>query len=124
MLRKDRWCWIKVEPIKQMSFPSSLHIILNGEEHHWDIYDESKRVVHIVYFKGFNCTPFFYLKSKDKSFRIKCNYEGIKVLPIVDSHSMDAYLKYNCSCKSSNASCWAKSLYYTSRPDKTPFDLM
>jgi len=124
ILRKDNWCWIKVEPIKQMSSPSSLHIILNDEEHHWDIYDESKKVAHIVYFKGINCIPCFYLKSGDKCFRVDFGLKGIKVVSIDVSHRIDAYLKKNCFCKSSEASCWAKSVYYTSRPDKTPFDLM
>jgi hypothetical protein len=124
MLRKDNWCWIKVEPIKQISSLSSLHFILNGEEHHWDLYDKENKATHMIYFKGSNCNPCFYLKTKDKSFRINFDYKEIKVYPITDSHTLDDYLKDNCSCNCVDASCWVKSLYYTSRPDKPPFDLM
>ena len=41
ILRKDDNCWIKVVPITQHSAPSSLHIIVNDEDDHWDIYDKS-----------------------------------------------------------------------------------
>lgn len=41
MIRKEDNCWTKAEPIHRESTPSSLHIILNGEDHHWDVYDEN-----------------------------------------------------------------------------------
>jgi hypothetical protein len=124
MLRKDNFCWIKIEPLKQISSTSSIHIILNGEVYNWDVYDETNKVVYIIYFKGINCEPCFYLKTNDKSFRIECNYNEIKIYPITSPNLLKTYIKEYCSCKSSDASCWAKSLYNTSRPDKTPFDLM
>jgi len=124
MLRKDDNCWIKAFPITQESTPSSLHIILNDEEHHWDVYDKSGRDTHKIYFKGYKSTPSFYLKSGQNSFRIDCDVDDIKVLPITETHKLDTYLKDKCSCISSQASCWAKAIYYTSRPDKPPFDEM
>ena len=39
MIRKKDNCWIKAEPINRVATPSSLYIILNGESHHWDVYD-------------------------------------------------------------------------------------
>jgi hypothetical protein len=124
MLRQDDNCWIKAVPVIQFSIPSSLHIILNGEDHHWDMYDENGREANKVYFKGYKTTPCFYLKSGENRFRIDFNVDDIKVLPITKTHKMDTYLNDNCHCISSKASCWAKSIYYTSRPDKPPFDEM
>jgi hypothetical protein len=92
MLRKDDNCWIKVIPLVRTSTPSNLHIILNDEYHHWDIYDENGREAHEIYFEGVGITP--------------------------------SYIKENCNCNSSQASCWAKAVFYTSRPDKSPFDEM
>jgi hypothetical protein len=122
MIRKDDNCWIKAVPITQLSTPSSLHIILNGDEHHWDIYGESGRDVHKVYFEGYKSTPSFYLKSGQNCFRVDCGVDGIKVLPITETHRMDAYIKKNCNCISSQASCWAIAIYFTREPDKPPFD--
>lgn len=124
MLRKNDDCWIKAEPINRLSTPSSLHIILNGEDHHWDIYDENGRETHKIYFEGYKSTPSFYLKSGQDCFSVNCDYDDIKVLPITETHSMDTYIKDNCSCISPQASCWATAIYYTKRPDKPPFDLM
>ena len=124
MIRKDDNCWIKAVPITQLSTPSSLHIILNGEEHHWDVYDESGRDIHKVYFEGYQSTPSFYLKSGEHPFRIDCDVDDIKVLPITETHKIDTYLRDNCACISPQASCWAKAIYSTSRPDKPPFDEM
>ena len=124
MIRKEDNCWIKAVPLIQSSAPSSLHIILNGEEHHWDIYDESEQDAHKVYFEGYKSTPSFYLKSGQNCFEIKCNYDDIKVLPITETHKMDTYLKNNCYCISSQASCWAIAIYSTRGPDKSPFDMM
>jgi len=124
MLRKGDNCWIKAVPITQVSTPSSLHIILNGNEHHWDIYDESSRDVHTVYFKGHKTTPSFYLKLGQDCFRIDCDHNDIKVLPITETHKIDTYLKDNCYCNSSKASCWAIAIYSTREPEKPPFDEM
>ncbi len=124
MIRKDDNCWIKAVPLTQQSTPSSLHIILNGEDHHWDVYDKSGRDTHKVYFEGYKSTPSFYLKSGQSCFRVDCDVDDIKVLPITETHKMDTYLNDKCSCISSQASCWAKAIYYTSRPDKPPFSEM
>jgi hypothetical protein len=124
MIRKDDNYWIKVVPLMQISTPSSLHIILNDEDHNWDIYDKSGRKAHKVYFKGYKNTPSFYLKSGENRFRIDCEIDDIKILPITETHRMDIYIKNNCYCISPKASCWAKAIYYTSRPDKPPFDEM
>lgn len=124
MLRKGDDCWMKVVPTSQESTPSSLHIILNGEEHHWDIYDKSGRDKHKVYFKGYKSCPSFYLKSGQNCFRIDCDYDDIKLIPVTEMHKMDTYIKENCSCNSSQASCWAIAIYHTREPDKPPFDMI
>ena len=124
MIRKDGNCWIKAVPLKRLSTPSSLHIILNGEDHHWDVYDENGQEAHKIYFVGYKSTPSFYLKSRQNRFRIDCNVNDIKVIPITEIHTLDTYLKDNCYCISSQASCYAKAVYYTSRPDKPPFNEM
>jgi len=124
MIRKNEYCWIKAVPITQESTPSALHIILNGEEHHWNIYDKSGRDVHKVYFEGYKSTPSFYLKSGQNCFRVDCDYEDIKVIPITETHKMGTYIKDNCFCTSSQASCWAIAIYHTREPDKPPFDMM
>ena len=124
MIRKGDNCWIKIVPINRQSTPSSLHIILNGEDHHWDIYDENRIESHKVYFEGYKSTPSFYLKSGEDRFRIDFDIDKIIVLQITENHRMDTYLETKCHCISSKASCWAVSLYYTSRPEKTPFNEM
>lgn len=124
MIRKDDNCWIKAVPLNRLSTPSSLHIILNGEDHHWDVYDENGHEAHRIYFEGYKSTPSFYLKSGQNRFRIDCNVDDIKVIQITEIHTLDTYLKDNCYCISSKASCYAKAVYYTSRPDKPPFNEM
>jgi hypothetical protein len=124
MLRKDDKCWIKVVPIIQNSAPSSLHIIVNREDHHWDIYDENRRDIHKVYFKGDKSTPSFYLISGEDCFRIDCNNDGFKVLPITENHQMDSYLKDYCNCSSLRASVWAIAIYSTNMSEKPPFSEM
>jgi len=123
ILMEDK-CWIKVVPLKRKSIPSSLHIILNDEYHQWDIYDKDGKENHRIYFKGENSCPSFYLKSGENRYKIDCDKEGIKVIPITEAHTLDNYLRKNCFCNSSKSSCWAKSVYFTSRPDKPPFDKM
>ena len=124
MMRKADKCWIKAAPLNQISIPSSLHIILNDEYHHWDVYDENGKEAHKIYFKGENCNPSFYLKCKDKSYKIDCKTNEIKVTQINEAHTLDSYIKENCYCNSPQASCWAKYVFYTGRPDKPPFDVM
>jgi len=124
MIRKGDNCWIKAVPITQESTPSSLHIILNDNEHHWDIYDESGRDVHKVYFKGYKSAPSFYLKSGQDCFRIDCGHNDIKVLPITETHKIDTYLKDSCNYNSPQASCWAIAIYSTRELDKPPFDMI
>lgn len=124
MIRENDKCWIKVVPLIQVSIPSRLHLILNDEYYNWDIYDESGREAYKIYFKGFKSTPSFYLKSDKNCYRIDCKNDRIKVIPITEVHKQDSYIKENCHCISSLASCWAKAVYYTSRPDKPPFDEM
>jgi hypothetical protein len=124
MLRKNDNCWIKIEPIKRESIPSSLHIILNGEDYHLDIYDRSGKESHKIYFKGCKSMPCFYLKSGENCYRIDCTDDKIHVNPITETHSMENYLKNNCNCISSESTCWATAIYYTSRPEKPPFNEM
>ena len=124
MIRKNKHCWIKAVPNIQVSTPSSLHIILKGDDHHWDVYDESGEESHKVYFKGYETAPSFYLKSGENCYRVDCNYDDIKVLPINKTHKMNTYLKNYCNCTASQASCWAVALGYTNRPEKHPFNEM
>ena len=124
MIRKEQNCWIKAEPINKISTPSSLHIILNGEDHHWDIYDNNGKEAHKVYFKGYRSTPSFYLKSGENYYKIDCNVNDLHVLPISETHNLDTYLKDHCFCISSQASCWAVAIYNTSEPEKPPFNEM
>lgn len=124
MMRKGDKCWIKAVPLIRVSIPSSLHIILNDEYHHWDVYDKDGTEAHKIYFGGEKCEPSFYLKSGENSYRIDCNSDKIKVIHITEKHSRDSYIKENCNCISPQASCWAKNVYYTSRPDKPPFNEM
>jgi hypothetical protein len=124
MIRKGDICWIKAVPLKRKSIPSSLHIILNDEHHHWDIYDKDGKETHKIYFKGDKSCPSFYLKYGENCYRIICEKDGIKVAQITEDHNQDNYLKEKCNCISKQSSCWAKSVYFTSRPDKPPFDKM
>jgi len=124
MMRKGNHCWIKVVPITRASVPSSLHFILNGEEHCFELYDKSGREAHEVYFEGHSCMPSFYLKTGENSFRVDCIKNGIKSIQITETHDLETYVKDNCSWKSSDASCWAVAVYYTKRRDKSPFNEM
>ena len=124
MIRKEDKCWIKVAPLTRKSNPSSLHIILNNDHHHWEVYDKDGIENHIIYFKGEKSCPSFYLKSGQNCYKIDCDKDGIKVITITEAHRLDDYLKEYCNCNSEEASCWAKSVYFTSRPDKPPFDKM
>ena len=124
MIREHDKCWIKVVPLKRKSIPSSLHIILNNEYHHWDIYDKDGKENHIIYFKGERICPSFYLKCGNNSYIFNFENQGIKSIPITEEHNIDKFLKQNCYFNSPQATCWGKSVYFTSRPDKPPFDEM
>ena len=124
MIREGGKSWIKIVPLIQLSKSSILHLILNDEHHNWEIYDKDGRESHEVYFEGSKTNPNFYLQSKEDCFKISFDANGIKVNPINEDHTLDKYLKKYCSCNSSDATCWAKAVYYTSRPDKPPFNEM
>ena len=124
MISENDSCWIKVVPLKRISLPSRLHLIINDENYDFDIYDKDRKEDHEIYFEGLRCTPCFYLKSGEDRYKINCDNNGIKIIPITESHTLKGYLKKNCNCKSSQATCWAKAVSYTSRPDKPPFNEM
>lgn len=124
MLRKGEKCWIKAVPLNRLSTPSSLFLILNNEYHNWDIYDKNGREAHEIYFEGIESIPCFYLISGENRYQINCDNDKIKVIPITEDHIQENYIKDKCCCNSPRAFCWAKAVYYTSRPDKSPFDEM
>jgi hypothetical protein len=124
MLRNEEYCWIKVEPFRRTSYPSRIHILLNGEDHKWDIYDKNGKEANKVYFKGFVCKPCFYLESGNSSYQIECNFDNIQVITIMKSYKISDYIKINCNCISPETSCWAINTLYTRRVDKHPFNLM
>jgi hypothetical protein len=124
MIRKDDRFFIKVVPINRVSQPSSLHLIINDEFHDFEIYDKDGKESHEIYFEGTKCNPCFYLKCGNKSYNIKFTNNGIQICQIAESNKLNMYVKKNCNCISSKASCWAKAVYYTSRPEKYPFNEM
>ena len=124
MLRKNDACFIKIKPTIRLSTHSSIHIILNDEEYCWDIYDQSGREAHIIYFKGYKIKPCFYLKSKTASYAVKFDNNKIQINQITENLTMDDYIKKYCSFESQKVSCWANAIYYSKRPDKPPFDNM
>jgi len=120
---KDK-CWIKATPLFRVSTPSSIYLIFNNEQLQYDIYDENGVETHEFYFEGFKCNPSLYLKSKEKNYRIDFKKDSIKIIQIKDTHRQDDYIKKYCNCKSSQSLCWGKTVYYTSRPNKSPFNEM
>lgn len=124
MIRKGANCWIKAVSLIRLSNPSSIHIILNDEYYHWDIYDENGIEAHEIYFEGSEITPSFYLKSGNECYRIDFKNNEIKVISINKVHKPKDYIKENCKNNSLCAFCWAKAIYYTSRSDKPPFNEM
>ena len=122
MLRENENCFIKIEPIARVSNPSTLYISLNNEIHRWEIYDKNGTEANIVYFKGCNCKPRFYLKTGYNMFEVLFNTEKIYIKSILKKHKIENYIKKNCDCKSKDASCWATAIFYSKRPDKPPFD--
>ena len=124
MLRKEEYCYIKIEPFKRTSAPSGVQIFINGELHKWDIYDKKGKEANKVYFKGFNCEPCFYMKSSNVSYLVKCKSDNIQAVLIKNPQKIKEYIKKNCSCFSPEVLCWAYDLYSTKRPDKHPFNLI
>jgi len=110
--------------LKRKSKPSSLHIILNNEQYNFNIYDKEGEESDKIYFKGSKIAPNFYLKTDDQSFRVDFRTDKINIIQINESHVMEAYIKNFCSFISPQSSCWAISKYYTSRPEKPPFNEM
>ena len=124
MLRKGKECWIKIVPSITRSDPTSLHIILNNEEYHLDIYDKYGNEKHSIFLKGEEISPSFYIKLEQRSFRVDCKENDIKVVQIIEKHVIDDYLKNNCSFNSPQTNLWAVDIFYTKTPDKSPFDMM
>jgi len=124
ILINNKNCWIKIIPCKRKSKPSSLHIIINNEQYNFNIYDKDGIESDKIYFKGSEITPSFYLKYQEQSFRIDFKTDKINILPINESHVMEMYIKNYCSFISPQSSCWAVTKYYTSIPEKPPFNDM
>ncbi|KYK31368.1 MAG: hypothetical protein AYK22_02495 [Thermoplasmatales archaeon SG8-52-3] len=124
MIRRSEKCWIKVVPIARTSKQSIIYIILNEKKYQWNIYDEKGIEAHEIFFEGFNIYPSFYLKYGKKSYRIDCKKDGIEFIQINYNHKKDTYIKEKCNFNSPQSSCWAKAIFYTSRPAKSPFDEM
>jgi len=124
MLRKGKDCWIKIVPSSRVSTPTSLHIILNDEKYHLDVYDKQGNEAHKIFLKGGNITPSFYIKSERNCYRVDCKHKDIKAVKITEKHNIEDYLKNNCSCNSAQAVLWAVNIFYTKTPDKPPFDTM
>ena len=124
MLRENENCFIKIVPIIQKSTQKKLFIMINCNDHQWDIYDQNGRDSHKIYLKGHKIKPCFYLLDGDESFRILCNIDKINIYKNSGEHNIQFFLKDNCNCISSKVSCWAVAIYMTSRKEKSPFCYM
>jgi hypothetical protein len=124
MIRENNNCWIKVVPSKRASQPSCLYFIINDEFHNFDIYDKNGKETYEIYFEGLKCKPCFLLISGNEQYKINFDNSGIIIIPIDKPPILENYLKENCSCISPQTSCWAKAIYFTSKPDKYPFNIM
>jgi len=124
MIKSGDKIWIKISPIVRKFFPTNLQFILNDECYNFEIYDINGIEAHKIYFKGVKCNPSFYIKSEKNNYRIDFGDNGIIANPISNINNINNHIKKNCNFKSSNSCCWAKAVYYTSRPEKTPFDEM
>ena len=110
--------------MKRRSKPSSLHINLNNEQYNFNVYDKDGVESDKIYFKGSKITPSFYLKINFQSFRVDFKPDKINIIKINENQMMEVYIKNYCSFISPQSSCWAVSKYYTSRPEKPPFNEM
>ena len=115
MLRKNEDCYIKIVPTTQKSNPKKIFIMINGEEHQFDIYDQNGRESHKIFLKGNQIKPCFYLIDDKNYFKILCNFNEIIV-----TKKSKGYNK-NCNCISKKISCWGVDIYTTSRKEKSPF---
>ena len=110
--------------MKRISKPTSLHINLNNEQYEFNLYDKDGVESDKIYFKGTKIIPSFYLISKEKRFRVDFKNNKINIIPINEIHQTEKYIKNNCSFISPESICWAISKFYTSKPEKPPFDQM
>lgn len=124
MLRINNHCFIKILPLYPISVPTNLQFYLNGEHYSLDIYNKEGRETHIIYFEGLNCIPCFYLRVGKEEFKIKFYVKNIIASKIKKIENLELYLKKECNFNSTKASCWAKDVFFTSRPDKFPFNEM
>jgi hypothetical protein len=124
MIIRNEKCWIKISPMVRKYIQSNLKFILNDEIYNFEIYDKNGIESHEIYFEGEKCNPSFCLISEEKRYRIDFNQSSIKIKSLTGINKLKDYLKEKCNIKSINSSCWAKAVYYTSRPDKSPFDEM
>lgn len=123
MIRQNNNCWIKITPLKPLSVPTILHICLNNEHYSWEIYDSNGKEKHKIYFEGHDCNPIFFLNIGKNNFKFKFNLNSIDFIKIKKPFKLE-FLRRNYNCISPKANCWAKDVFYTSRPDKYPFDEM
>jgi hypothetical protein len=112
--------WIKIIPIVRTYIHSNLSFILNDEYYNFEIYDKEGIESHQFYFEGKDCNPSFILNVGEKNFRM--DFKGINIKIVTINNKFKDYIKNYCNLKSSDSNCWAKSVYFTSRPDKFPFD--
>jgi hypothetical protein len=124
MIKSNEKFWIKISPIFRNYIQSNLSFILNDESYNFEIYDKNGIESHEIYFEGVKCNPSFCLILEEKKYRIDFNKEGIKIDLLTGINKLEDYLKEKCNIKSIKSSCWAKAVYYTSRPDRSPFDEM
>jgi len=123
MIRQNSNCWIKITPLKPLSVQTELHFYLNNEYFSWEIYDNEGKEKHIIYFEGFDCNPIFFLNTGTNGFKVKFDLNSIDFINIKKPFNQE-FLKRKFNCISSKANCWAKDVFYTSRPDRYPFDEM
>jgi len=121
MLRKNEDCYIKIVPTTQKSNPKKLFIMINGEEHQFDIYDQNGRESHKIYLKGNQIEPCFYLIDDKNNFKILCKINEIIVIKKLKESNRKFKFNKNCNCISTKISCWGVDIYMTSRKEKSPF---
>ncbi|KYK23591.1 hypothetical protein AYK21_02340 [Thermoplasmatales archaeon SG8-52-2] len=124
MIKSNEKCWIKISPIVRKYLQTNLRFVLNDEIYNFEIYDKNGIESHDFYFEAVKCNPSFCLISEEKKYKIDFNQSGIKIKSLNELNKLEDFLKQKCNNISVNSSCWAKAVYYTSRPDKPPFDEM
>lgn len=121
MLRENQDCWIKILPTKNNSQISTIHIMINNEEYHWELYDKDGKDAHKIYLKGNQIEPCFYLEIGDDKYSINFFYDKIVIKKIIKNYDHISYLRENYNFQSNNVSCWAVAIYMTSRKEEKPF---